>query len=71
MKNVFKNLGKAIVTLGCTLLQLLAMILQVISLVFKTIGLLFGKASDVLMNVSTALLAKLGIAKNEVKGETT
>ena len=70
MKNVFKSLGKALVTLGCTLMQLIAMILQVISLVFRTIGLIFGKASDLLMNVSTTLIAKLGIAKAEVKEET-
>ena len=71
MKHVFKNLGKAIVTLGCTIMQLIAMILQVISLVFRTIGLVFGKASDLLMRVSTTLLAKLGIVKNEAEEETT
>lgn len=70
MQNVFKNLGKTAVLLGCTVMQLIAAILRGVSLIFELIGLGFRRASDFLMNVSTFLLNKIGMVKAEAKEST-
>lgn len=69
MNVIFKNLGKALVMIGSTILQLIAMLLRFISLIFECIGLAFRVASDFLANVSAHLLSRLGIGKVDAKTE--